>query len=335
MTNRLSYCLRALALGLFLLTESLLAADNCKVLEAFNSQHLQYKNSTSPLSRSKNLSKLKRIETGLATSIVRGFYSKQVSNSFFKKCIKDNKYQNLKDKISEEFKEQFKSQLSSSQTKGLQKLSSFVEVLDRKFVLYAKVSGERNERVAEYHRMNRSIYYNVDRLPSNELTLIQIHEVLHKYDEEVLYKTSTDYSNITVIEYLHSLAQSNSSFESLTGPEKIIVKRYILNGLRRGLLAEFKVWAASYRIYNEMLAYNEIKKISWADNVLLGMERSQNYLDYIFSYYEPRFKRPEKKYLFRWDLYQEAYDVVIKEIYSIENKCSLMDDLSVFITECN
>ena len=106
------------------------------------------------------------------------------------------------------------------------------------------MNGKENERIAEYHRMNRSIYYNIARLPSNQMTLVQIHEVLHKYDEEILYKTSMDYSNETVNSYLQSLAQKKNSFEELTGPEKKIVKRYILNGLRRGLLAEFK--AVSY-----------------------------------------------------------------------------------------
>ncbi len=192
-----------------------------------------------------------------------------------------------------------------------------------------------HKRIASYHRTGKSIQLSILKTTFNEAKLYLVHELVHKLDENALFKSSLNYSNISDQKKIWGLAQKYSLPHQLNYNEKALLDQYLLNGLNRGLLAEFKAWSLSYRIYQEMIDHQEINPISWAQKVLNKHPINQSYLDFIFSYYQPRFTKPGKNNdnLFYWDLVSNAYDDLIKDIER-SDKCLLLNDLKHYFMEC-
>lgn len=281
------------------------------------------------------IKKIRQNEYNTAWHIFDRYQKGLLSPAFFTECLDDPSLEQLKAKISGEFKKRSLETLSQSKSEKINKLASNIQDSNKLFIFQAEFESSKTPRKAGYHRMSGAMYYVLPDIPANEFKLHLVHELLHKYDEDILYRTSIDFSDKETNLYLYSLSQDYQSFAQLQPQDKKLVRTYILNGLRRGFLAEFKVWSASYRLYQEMRSHQEIEELAWVENILNQKLSGQNYLDFIFNYYKERFERPARESLFYHDLFQDAYDVVLDEISLIQNKCELMDDLSVFIDECS
>lgn len=194
---------------------------------------------------------------------------------------------------------------------------------------------DSSKRPASYHRTAKNILINFAKLNYNEAKLILVHELTHKADEEVLFKASVDFSNEDRQKEIYNFASQNVPYENLQNNEKTVLDQFLFDGLKRGFLAEFKAWALSYRIYQEMKDVGEIKEISWTESILELKNEENSYLDFIFNYYRPRFVRPERleSNLFYWDTTQEGYDSMMKML-NRQNKCELLDDLIFYFEEC-
>lgn len=276
---------------------------------------------------------LQRTRETLARNLSFNYFQQESSKAFFNECYFDQK---LKLRFSMEMNKRLFERLSSSNSKLTQNLFQKVSSNESLFIFQAMFEEDINHnRKAEYHRLIGAMHYVIDRIEPTELTFHIIHELLHKYDEEVLYNSSKEFSDPEITKYLYELSQQSNDLSTFNLEDQELIKRYVLSGLKRGFLAEFKVWSATYRIYKEMKSYGEIETISWVKDILNQKPKSQSYLDFMFDYYQPRFKRPKRESLFHWDLFQNAYDIVMKELEDTQNKCDLLDDLKVFITECS
>ena len=279
--------------------------------------------------------KTRNMEYELAEEIYKLYKKGELTSNFFVDCLNQDQFRTLQDKVSQSFKNNTLNEFKGSNSKKVNLLANHVLNSSRIFIFRARFTPyEYSERKAIFHRKTGALEYVLPEISPQEFKFYLIHELAHKYDEQVLYTSSWEFSNEETNKYLYNLAQENQLFFALSKADQEKVREYLLNGLRRGFLAEFKAWASTYRIYQEMREYDEIEPIGWVEEILAQQKEDENYLDFIFNYYQERFDRPEKKSLFVWPIYQSAYDIVVEELRGYENKCDLMDDLKVFIREC-
>ncbi len=325
--------LKITKLIIILLTSNMAFANICKpVSEYRNIKSSVYKHAK-PMQRVAASNHLSQIRKELAQEIYRGYISGVLTKSFFKICLQEKEDAKLLDSISAAFKNNLLADFSSSSVKTLKKLGREYSNSPDLFVFQAKLDWPyKSESVAGYYRLSGAMYYMLPEIPYSDFKIVALHELLHKFDEKELYHSSSEYAGKNTMEYAWDLSQKFKVYSQLNKPDQKFISMHVLNGLKRGFLAEFKAWAVTYDVYKKMRRAGEIGAIAWIDDIL-AQQGQQNYLDFIFNYYQQRFKRPERKSLFAFDLLQDSYDVVIKDLES-KDKCGLMDDLAEFIGSC-
>ena len=300
----------------------------------------EYKNISShlyryekPMDRVNASNYLSFLSKEISQEIYKGYVSGSLNKDFFKTCLNEDKDAKLLDSISTAFKQNLLDDFSKSTVKPLRDLGSEYLSSPDLFIFQAKLKlPYKSDSKAGYYRISGAMYYMLPDIPHNEFKVIALHELLHKYDEKELYHSSGHYSDKAVMSRGWDLSQKYSSYSELNTVDRKFMSQYILNGLKRGFLAEFKAWAATYELYKKMRQSGEVNSVQWVDEIL-AQQGQQNYLDFIFDYYRERFVRPERKSLFAFELLQDSYDVVLKDLKS-KDKCQLMDDLAVFIDGC-
>jgi len=287
-----------------------------------------------PMDRVNASNYLSFITKKTAKNIHEGYRSGSLESNFFNTCISQNKDAQLMDAVSATFKKNLLQDFSKSSIRSLKILGNKYLNSSELFILQARLElPHKSDSAAGFYRMSGAMYYMLPEIHHNEFKIIALHELLHKFDEEELYRSSSEYSDKKIMAAIWDLAQVSNSYFALSDANQELVYQYALNALKRGFLAEFKAWAATYEIYKKMKQKNEITPIAWIEDIL-SQQGQRNYLDFVFDYYAIRFERPEQKSLFRFSLLQNAYDVVLKDLRQ-KNKCNLMDDLSQLIDHCH
>lgn len=273
----------------------------------------------------------------ISEQIYASFADESLDQDELSLCLASINDQSFKHIASAHIRNEFISSLGRTQSPLLKTLLDDVYTSNSSVIIsfHLDMEEDSNKRVASYHRTTKSIQLSLFRTSFNEAKLYLVHELVHKLDENALFRASLDYSNIKVQKKLWSLAQDHEHPGQLENADRNLLEQYLLNGLNRGLLAEFKAWSLSYRIYQEMMDHKEVEPIFWAERVLNKKLKNQSYLDFIFSYYQANFTKPKRNEnnLFHWDLVRSAYDEFIHKVER-SDKCLYLDDLKEYFVEC-
>lgn len=157
------------------------------------------------------------------------------------------------------------------------------------FRVYNHFSEGRGVKKAGFHRGERSLFIDLVQTEPDEFLSIFIHEFGHANDE-VLFTSIEAYADEEAARMAARL-QPNE-WETLKPEQQKRIKNWILAGLNRGLLAEWRVWTLVFNAYLEARQTGDMKAVPWMENVL--QQRPQNVaLDrHIFNFLDPRFTNP-------------------------------------------
>ncbi len=273
-----------------------------------------------------------------SNTITNEYINGDLNKKKFKTCLESIDENELNYQVSNQLKKALLSSLKQTHSPILQDLLNDLNSEGSALLIGVKLDLKirKNERPATYHRTAKNINISIPKIGFNEAKLILIHELVHKRDQKQIYEASINFSNIDTQMNLLDISKTHNELKGLTEIETKELNTYILNGLKRGFLAEFKAWALTYQIYLSLISKGEIIPIQWADQILDQYDRKTNYLDFIFNYYLRRFSTPSSKgnNIFSTTLMQNAYKEYISQL-KMKDKCLLVDELKVYFPQCN
>ena len=159
--------------------------------------------------------------------------------------------------------------LARSSSPGIRRLLREKRVLTRVRIL---LDGEGDGGL---HRGDGHGFLNLATVPPNELPLIYLHEMLHALDPKVLEASRA---------YLRGSEASRQ-----TGDELV---RWLQAGLDRGLLAEWRAWTPTVRLYLEGRNENLWQKIPRVEEIIAARRSGEALGQTVFRFLDPRFPSP-------------------------------------------
>jgi hypothetical protein len=142
-----------------------------------------------------------------------------------------------------------------------------------------------------YQRSVKSIYLHFGEIRPNDWTILFVHEILHSLDEQ-LWEGVDRYGRPEKVSLFASWAERYSTFPSLAPAEQNEMRLWLLAGLDRGLLAEYRAWSATFEIYRQGLTEGLWKSIDWVEAVLASQKPGQSIEAHTFHYLDQRSPDP-------------------------------------------
>lgn len=278
-----------------------------------------------PFVRIQSLEKNEILNQKKAKDIAESYLAGQLTKDFFRICLpSENDNPIFYDSLSKEMQALGVQKLLSSKISELNRLGQILINKSEGDFLFRAVGHRRDEseRKAEFHRSNRSIYTDLSKISSEEWLIIFIHEVFHYLDQS-LESSSKIFGNKENIDWINVIIEKRVGFNRLSTFDRSRVKNFVLAGIDRGFLAEFRAWAMTFWLYEKMVASSEQVKLKWAEDILAEKNQDELMADFIFRYLEPNFTDPKREYFFKSDIIWEAYFSVRSELRNT-NKYKLL-----------
>lgn len=145
------------------------------------------------------------------------------------------------------------------------------------------------EKAGGFHRGHGSIFMNFTKIPPSEWEIYFIHEFAHSLDSELL-KSITPFTNVELIQSFYTATKNNSWSQE----QKRQLTSWLLHGLNRGFLAEYRAWTVTFALYQEGLQDGTFNKIQWMEDILSHQGPQESLRSFILRYLSPRFSDPQK-----------------------------------------
>lgn len=159
-------------------------------------------------------------------------------------------------------------------------------------------------RTASYHRTYRSIFIEVEKTSANAWLLRFVHEVAHSLDSE-LYDSLDIYNNENFVKTLIQLGDRNASLSELSPFVRTQLDQWLLAGLNRGFLSEYRAWLTTLLIYEEGLADQSFTEDDWLENIKRIRPDNVSMQDHLFRFLSPSWSDPREG-IFSFPFIQEA-----------------------------
>jgi hypothetical protein len=197
-----------------------------------------------------------------------------------------------------EFYDQSLARLRESRAPGIQKLMTLIDRQHRLnhqrplFRLTGHFSqGNPSDRFAGVHRGTGSIYMDLARIPRNEWYVIFIHEMVHHLDG-LLIEASRDFALSDGLRFEMEGWVRQGRLSLLPTDIRADLDAWLIDGLHRGLWAEYRAWYITYRLYGQMVEEGLIQRIPRMDAVLDLKPVEERFESFLMRYLEERSLMP-------------------------------------------
>lgn len=190
--------------------------------------------------------------------------------------------------------EQTLKKLEKSKSTSIQ---NFVKLYRQKFptstpLFRARGLFEESSDLAGYHRATGSIYMNFSLISPQDWPIIFIHETLHALDQQIWVGVEK-YGNQELVAHFLKLSVNYKNYADLPDEERKQLRQWIMAGMDRGLLAEYRDWCATFIIYHEGKEEGLWNQREWAENVLKMWDKNPMTLNLtVFNFLDARSKNP-------------------------------------------
>lgn len=172
--------------------------------------------------------------------------------------------------------------------------AEFAKKIQKKTISPFRLTGHfredsPTEKAGGFHRGHGSIFMNFTKIPPAEWEIYFIHEFAHSLDSELL-NSITPFANVELIQSFYTATKNNSWSEE----QKQQLTAWLLHGLNRGFLAEYRAWTVTFALYLEGLRDGTFKKIRWMDDILSHQQPGESLKSFILRYLSPHFTDPQK-----------------------------------------
>jgi hypothetical protein len=179
-------------------------------------------------------------------------------------------------------------------------IKKLVKLLDKQLngqvMLYRMINHYESspdlESKAGFYRGARSIFMNIDSIPSNEWLLIFTHELVHALDD-TLWTALDIYSNKEWVKEFTEWSNKEQNPEKLPSELKNKLKMWLEAGLNRGFWAEYRAWLITFEIYKEGLINHLWQPIDWVETILNSKQFEKETTSQLtYRYLNSRFTNP-------------------------------------------
>lgn len=181
------------------------------------------------------------------------------------------------------------------------------------------------------HRGTGSLFMNFSKIDPDEWLIILVHELLHGIDQR-LASSIGEYSNPELTTRL--AASKASQIEDLPVELRTQLTGWLMAGLDRGFLAEYRAWTATLRIYQDGVSDGLWKKIDWAEKFLAQRRPGESLSELTFRVLDPQFIDPSEG-IFSLPLVSLALKNVRHQLQSAKNPPSLFNLEPIVSAEAN
>ena len=234
-------------------------------------------------------------EKALAERIFERYQAGQLSPEFFGSCLGEEDSTDLSSILPKVFFDASVAHLEVSKSITIQRfVAAIKEKQSRQNFVLMRLVGHLPKDLAPsnlpggFHRGQQSIFINFAKIPPNEWLLIFSHEILHSLDAR-LTQAVIDYGAIADIV---SITKEFSSTQNLTSEQETAIQKWINAGLDRGLLAEYRAWTLSFKIYQHGVKEKLWHPIVWVDRILQGQRADEPLAHYVLRFLDTRFTDP-------------------------------------------
>jgi len=149
-------------------------------------------------------------------------------------------------------------------------------------------------RTASFHRGYNSIFIDVQNIPSNDWLLRFVHEVSHSLDSE-LYNSIDIYNNEALFQTLNSWGQQGRSLNELSPELRKQLDTWLMAGLSRGFLGEYRAWLATMVLYEEGLKDGTFKEFEWLEEIKKSRPPEISMRVHLLRFLSPSWEDPKKE----------------------------------------
>lgn len=204
-------------------------------------------------------------------------------------------------------------------TGGLkQKLALSLESESFSFSLN-RPEGDDQARQGSFHRSRKSVFLSIDDIERNMWLMTLVHELAHAKDD-VMFNSLVDYDNPFLEGNIVRWSNAGLKFSDLSKQDQNEIRTWLLAGLQRGFLAEYRAWLLTYLIYEEGRIDGTFEPIAWLEDIKSTKPANRSIALHILSYLNPGWKDPTTE-IFGHLLVQEALAEVRLEI--MRNPCKI------------
>lgn len=159
------------------------------------------------------------------------------------------------------------------------------------FRLVAQPRLGPGDKKAGFHRGKRSLFLDYAQVPPEEWLVIFIHESAHALDDRLL-EGVTEYARAEQVERFVEWSRSTSHFADLSDDRRAQLEHWLLAGLSRGFLGEWRAWWLTLELYEDGLSEGLWTKIDWLEEVRARCEPKSRRAAFLMRYLSPRFEDP-------------------------------------------
>ncbi len=210
-----------------------------------------------------------------ARKIFSRYLRGEMSADSFESCaLTSEDREALRDLLPQIFFEESLSLLEKSQSSSIQ---SFMRILHERthgnhLVLFRLVGHFRDQvpptsSLAGVQRGSGSIFMNFAKIPPNEWLVILIHELAHSLDDR-LQEAVMKFSDEGLVKELAVFATKSQDPGLLPAELRSRTDRWLMAGLDRGFLAEYRAWTITFQVYQDGLRERLWNPIPWLDSIL-------------------------------------------------------------------
>jgi hypothetical protein len=122
------------------------------------------------------------------------------------------------------------------------------------------------------HRATGEIYIDISRVMADEWFVLLLHELSHYVDDRT-FAAVERFSDRAALRRLQRLLRGATQLDALSRDDQQFINAWVLEGLHRGLLSEYRAWAATDVLYREGLSLKLWGRLTWLDE-LTGVSQS-------------------------------------------------------------
>lgn len=172
---------------------------------------------------------------------------------------------------------------------------------------------DRPDREGSFHRGKRSLFMDFGNLSKNDWFVTFIHELAHGVDS-VMREAVVLFGRISTRQQVQAIVDTKSSVQDLNPQEKLVLKNWIIAGLNRGLLAEYRAWLLTFYAYQEGLTDGSLTKVAWLEKIHNTKPANQSIETHIYRFLSETWTNPKTE-IFAKPLMQELLTEIRNEYY--------------------
>lgn len=173
-----------------------------------------------------------------------------------------------------------------------------------------EASSERN---AAFDRGKRSIFIDLKKFSRTEWLKAFIHEGIHRLDGE-LDKSISIFSDRKTKEFIKSKGKKDTPLSELSYFERRKLDKWLIAGLNRGFLAEYRAWLLTFVLYKEARKSRSIGVNEWLENLMQNQDPEIDDDIYIYRALSSHWTDP-KSGLFKYEFVKEALSKLRSKLY--------------------